>query len=1327
MDNRRDTALNVEQLETRDTPALVSVPPALVADPQIVAWQQEHAVLDTVTSRAGLLQNDVSLLTQDLGARQAGTEAARSAWDVVNSQLQGALDQRPPLTQNVQTFQGQETSLRAEQGSALQRVSALQGEITAFQSQLTSFGAQSEQLQTTLAPMLTKMETLQKDLVIVTQELTKRPRDKKLLSKKSSLESSIKILQPQIDGVQAQRTVVSAQITAVNAAKAADEAELARLQDRLNVLPADIAGAQTRRQDAERALSSLDAAVERLRGEVKASRAAYDAVFAAFSETENLLEERQEELGTVWQTLQNETLLVDALDAEVEGLVEMFLAKQQELLSPQAPLVPQATVKESFVRMSMGVEITGDMDWLYLRTKYFSGTASFTLGSATITPEAGDRVIKVPRWVVPETIRGDLPAIQTIVNRQMQSWDMPAAMTATGDLFSHSVIGTWSAEVVTTGGNATPLSFSQLAPIGTLSGVSPDGTQGKEIPRITPRVEIYPDGDTQKQRFTLRNFAEGYVLEYIRPWKNPVTLDIAAGTSVMEIPLDARDWNIRTKAGAYVMGDTYTGQPSAFNLSQIAYAPPAGTRDLPLSVAVNRSDAPAALEGTGNAAPLAGQTLLVHPTTDKDVRVLFTPNGSGTAMLRGSITDLDARVGDGVTVALSIRSADGTMREQWRKAIANGGALSNFDNLPLDQRLFGLAAGDSIVLTITSGADDLCDSIQVDLKAAFVPTSVPRQGEYGMGNVNPALQNLLATGIIEKLNLFDRGPGVVTINSSSTDIARWQMGSAAYDQLSPQGQSDLRNAIEVAKGRMWDAYLVAVQDTWNTVLMEMNGVVLPRNTSPIKDPTGHNAQASIPNLPSRDEIYRMCKARCEEIYEQEYERICADSIAVFNAEHAASVRSQEQDQALHDALAAAGLLHVQNIPIAQRTTEQQLALDKVFVAVAGAPDRAGWTVAEFTKFSGAVVAASKVEPPKEFVTQEGTAIAYRNSMGEGLILQRNSDGTFTLRQSAYLVATAGGIPPSTFNPITLIARDLSEVSKWISAKMQGTEQLVTGVSSSFTSFFNSLKPALQVGVQKVVERAANTSGIPRNWDDLTDAQKKIAQEVLSIDNFNELPETNQKILTYVMNSIIPTLKYQNNGTYPFIGELHGTGLEQCKTWIQNWLQSSGITLNKLPTNKTSDIKGIGSYEWNSFSSTTANVTVVASIRGDKTFEEMINNSSDVKVGDVVQMGYGSIPHTMLITKIQSDGLWVLDTNFGNNENWMEIKDFPGDINTHLEITRGVIDEFTHSPRELTAEEKNAGIQPTLWKQPDNTPRYHFMSFNSLNLKATYTTIYRIES
>jgi hypothetical protein len=45
--------------------------------------------------------------------------------------------------------------------------------------------------------------------------------------------------------------------------------------------------------------------------------------------------------------------------------------------------------------------------------------------------------------------------------------------------------------------------------------------------------------------------------------------------------------------------------------------------------------------------------------------------------------------------------------------------------------------------------------------------------------------------------------------------------------------------------------------------------------------------------------------------------------------------------------------------------------------------------------------------------------------------------------------------------------------------------------------------------------------------------------------------------------------------------------------------------------------------------------------------DLDNSNSTVKAGDIVQMDFASsTPHTMLITKIESDGIWVVDTNFG---------------------------------------------------------------------------------
>lgn len=1267
------------------------------------------------------------------------------------------------------------------------------------------------------------------------------------------------------------------------------------------------------------------------------STAAIDAALARIAGDKTALTTQQSDLVTAQTKAKNEALTLQTLDKSVDDLIAMFQkeaeAKTQAALltakaaadkavadaaaqaaaakatsdaaalktvtitpdipsTPAPEIIPAAKIQESFVSVRTSVTVTADNDQLYLNTRYFDGRMSFAIGSTVITPEQGDHVLAIPRYAIPENLRGDLAAIQTIINRQMQEVKMPVGASSTADVFAPSVLGSWTVETVRSDGTVTPLTKkdvqANITGISGLTGIAPDGVQGKTIGKITPRIAVTPDGDARVYRVSLSNFPTGYVLENTSYGKEPVRQPIAAGASTITLPGDSIDWKIRTAAGVYVTGDAPGGQPTMQDMPSIAFTPASATPDLPLIVAVNQNDTATRLSSTSDTTPLAGHALLVHPTTGKDIRLSFAPNGAGTVMLHGSITDLDARAGDGVIVSLSIRGTDGTLREQWKKPIANGGALSNLDALPIDQHLLGLAPGESVVLTFCSGANDTCDSIQVDVQAAFLPTCThPLPCKNPMGTVAPSLNQNLTQSIMESIDLFNRGAGVVTINSPSADIARALTGGA-YDKMAPNIQSDYRNGIEAAKAVVWNAYLSVVQDAWNSVLLAHNGVALPQNTAGISDSNHNLSLAQIPNLPSRADVRRLIDQNFDTLYATTYKRICGDSIEVFNRDHLATTQAAGQEKAVHDGLEAAGLLSVQNKAPSARTLTEQLALDRVYTAATGSPDRAGWTMAELGRLQS-LVAAQTVNQTVAGVGAVAAGVPVQTGVGQTLASsgslvtdatingvsvtwekqespmtaasteedwQKTIRTTMTEQDRQALFTEAQGwiggagsttpiIPARTDSivgrimggaatqlwqntsregqwRIAMIIERITEIPAW---KIFSARQLAS-TSAQFASAFQTLMNTAQYGnifevpnsslapqvlaahpdrdinnpyttgnirirfdftapgktmqyaqvmyqgrvlggtrsavfaevpvsalgltsnnvqltlrvhftdglekdvlVDPIAMRGTGveiaTASTPRNWNGLSEADKKAIQDILNIDNFSALPESNQKILTYVLNSIVPTLGFNVN---TFTGDIHGTGLQQCKAWLQDWLQSSGITAKSIPGNKVSDLNGIGSYEWNPSTKDTANVTSVASIRGDKSFQEMIdalNPNSLVRAGDIVQMGYGGIPHTMVITKIQGDGVWVLDTNFGP-----EVPTLAD--NTH-EGT-GLIENGKF--RLASVEEKTKGLAK-YWLQIDNTVRLHFMPFEiknannevtgGLNSKVSMATIYRIES
>lgn len=260
---------------------------------------------------------------------------------------------------------------------------------------------------------------------------------------------------------------------------------------------------------------------------------------------------------------------------------------------------------------------------------------------------------------------------------------------------------------------------------------------------------------------------------------------------------------------------------------------------------------------------------------------------------------------------------------------------------------------------------------------------------------------------------------------------------------------------------------------------------------------------------------------------------------------------------------------------------------------------------------------------------------------------------------------------------------------------------------------------------------ADLKHVPRNWEMLTASERSAVGDVLDLGDLSS-NTANDRILTYVLNAIVPALDYKPGLTEGvFEGDVHATGLAQCKAWIQDWLQSAGITAKPIPANMTSSIPGVAAYEWKPSAEDTAQVGVVGSIRDNgTTFEQLIdfaNPNRVVQAGHIVQMSYGTIQHTMVILKIEESGMWVVDTNFGNKGEWIKLADgvYPEE-ELQLE-TKGIEDPVTHVVRELTKAELDAHTIPTYWKWADNTPRIRFAPFEALNTNVKYATIYAVQS
>jgi hypothetical protein len=360
------------------------------------------------------------------------------------------------------------------------------------------------------------------------------------------------------------------------------------------------------------------------------------------------------------------------------------------------------------------------------------------------------------------------------------------------------------------------------------------------------------------------------------------------------------------------------------------------------------------------------------------------------------------------------------LNEQWRKTLPNGNSINLEAVMRRDELNFDMGCGESLVLSVISGANDFGDSIEVDVKMALRPDCNPADCEFPLGTIATGLTQRLGTDVIEKLNIFDRGPGVVTLSSPSADIARF-VTRGEYDTMSAESQSSYRSAIDTAKAGVWNMYVSIVQEEFQYLLLKHNGVVMPASTAAFNDGHHNTYLAQIPNLPSREEVRRIIDAHFEELYVSVYGRLVTDSTTVLNRLALDTAHAQAADQALHDALGTKGLLSAQTKPPSERTLSEQLGLDSIFIAQTGSPDRAGWTVAdqqhlqamiaaESTRTaSGGVSTDSTISGVKieSLVTPNsplalGKLATYNDTISVRMGVGQTTSITFTLTEAAFL-------------------------------------------------------------------------------------------------------------------------------------------------------------------------------------------------------------------------------------------------------------------------------------------------------------------------------------
>ncbi len=240
-------------------------------------------------------------------------------------------------------------------------------------------------------------------------------------------------------------------------------------------------------------------------------------------------------------------------------------------------------------------------------------------------------------------------------------------------------------------------------------------------------------------------------------------------------------------------------------------------------------------------------------------------------------------------------------------------------------------------------------------------------------------------------------------------------------------------------------------------------------------------------------------------------------------------------------------------------------------------------------------------------------------------------------------------------------------------------------------------------------------------EEKTRMNEKIAS-IFDID-YGQIPEGNKKIIDqFIKDYANGELSYVENTSlgvkgFELRGSPHDTGQLECKDWLRKVLiiNSTGILLpsnhddgKEIRNGELVDLR----YRWD----VDGSPNVIAIDQGNKfnSFKNKVS-SIDVKEGDIVQMMYGSTPHTMVIGKKEQDGIWVMDTNFGDLVNdYTPVASGTGEFK--LDTNGQYVSAYDSVQKKYNGDYN---------RQADNTIRYHFMSYDRLDEKADKFTIYRI--
>lgn len=216
--------------------------------------------------------------------------------------------------------------------------------------------------------------------------------------------------------------------------------------------------------------------------------------------------------------------------------------------------------------------------------------------------------------------------------------------------------------------------------------------------------------------------------------------------------------------------------------------------------------------------------------------------------------------------------------------------------------------------------------------------------------------------------------------------------------------------------------------------------------------------------------------------------------------------------------------------------------------------------------------------------------------------------------------------------------------------------------------------------------------------------------ILNFSDLDGLPE-NQKLVNSIIQDYFmssdPNKKPEYISAIEWRAAIHGTGDRQCKPWLDDVFVKNATGID-LPLNDPNDLS-----KW--VEDTTGHIQKVVTSDTGTNFQTAVQNN-DVKSGDIVQMRGSFAPsgHTALIGKIQSDGVWLFDTNFGTQS------DYYTDDGVHA--LKYIADSNARSGFRLAIDGETA----LYWKQEDDSIRYHFIRYADLNSAVTASTIYRLQ-